>query len=121
MSDYTPQDSLAYLHSNPLLDVAIEALGEALEGDTDHMDAMQLAYSVIDNMSSIIRYEAMHHSAQLMRHYSTGVPVNTCKEESYREQDTTGVWHIGTREVVLTLHPTGGDTHPVFENGPGAA
>ena len=72
--DYSPVDSLRYLHYNDPLNVALDVLAECTE--TDELRTVRAA---IETTKAIIRDEYMHHREmdEDPAHYTNGMPVST--------------------------------------------
>lgn len=72
--DYSPVDSLRYLHLGAPLDVALDALDEC--ADTAKLGTVRAA---IENAQALIRGEYMHHrdADEDPAFYSNGMPIST--------------------------------------------
>ena len=72
--DYSPVDSLRYLHHNDPLDVALDVLAECPEADE-----LRTVRAAIETTKAIIRDEYMHHRDidEDPAHYTNGMPVST--------------------------------------------
>lgn len=72
--DYSPVDSLRYLHHNDPLNVALDVLAECPE-----TDALRTVRAAIETTKAIIRDEYMHHRDmdEDPAHYTNGMPVST--------------------------------------------
>lgn len=72
--DYSPADSLRYLHHNDPLNVALDVLAES-----DETDELRTVRAAIETTKAIIRDEYMHHRDidEDPAHYTNGMPVST--------------------------------------------
>lgn len=113
--NYSAADSLRYLAHHSLLDAALDALEDTDTGSPDSRE--ELACDILRTLKKIVAFEARFHGLDVGNRYSDNTPVTVAYEEPYREQDTSGMWHVGTREVVATRHPSGALTHPAIDGG----
>ena len=77
MTDYSPQDSLAYLADSVLasLDAAnaeIQDINGTCPEFDELPDNLQNAIYILDSIREAIRKEAMHHNVHRATHYSNG-------------------------------------------------
>ena len=109
MTDYSPQDSLAYLAASAR--VAIDAATEAIQDVNgqcpefeDLPGNLQDAIYILDGVRDAIRKEAMAHNVHRATHYSNGLPVRL----HYKGEVVTDPEGVSYRpDNITTMHPGG--------------
>lgn len=109
MTDYSPQDSLAYLAASAR--VAIDAATEAIQDVNgqcpefeDLPGNLQDAIYILDGVRDAIRKEAMAHNVHRATHYSNGLPVRL----HYKGEVATDPEGMSYRpDNITTMHPNG--------------
>lgn len=115
MTDYTPQDSLAYLadSARASLDAAMEAIqdvnGQCPEFD-DLPDNLQDAIYILDGVRDAIRKEAMAHNVHRATHYSNGYPIRIHYKGAAVTDDEGRRYRPDT---ITTMHPSGKPDAPI--------
>lgn len=115
MTDYTPQDSLAYLadSARASLDAAMEAIQD-VNGTCPEFEDLPLnlqdAIYILDGVRDAIRNEAMHHNVHRATHYSNGYPVRV-HYKGTAITDPSGVRY--RPDTITTMHPSGTTDSPI--------
>lgn len=115
MTDYTPQDSLAYLadSARASLDAAMEAIqdvnGQCPEFD-DLPGNLQDAIYILDGVRDAIRKEAMAHNVHRATHYSNGYPIRIHYKDTATTDDEGRHYRPDT---ITTMHPSGKPDAPI--------
>lgn len=115
MTDYSPQDSLAYLavSARVAIDAATEAIqdvnGQCPEFE-DLPGNLQDAIYILDGVRDAIRKEAMHHNVHRATHYSNGHPIRI-HYKGAAITDPSGVRY--RPDTITTMHPSGKTDAPI--------
>ncbi|MCG7454514.1 hypothetical protein [Corynebacterium tuberculostearicum] len=115
MTDYSPQDSLAYLADSVLasLDAAnaeIQDINGTCPEFDELPDNLQNAIYILDSIREAIRKEAMHHNVHRATHYSNGYPVRV-HYKGTAITDPSGVRY--RPDTITTMHPSGTTDAPI--------
>ena len=115
MTDYSPQDSLAYLADSVLASLdAANAEIQDINGTCPEFDELpenlQNAVYILDGIREAVRKEAMHHNVHRATHYSNGLPVRL----HYKGQAITDPEGVRYRpDNITTMHPGGTPDTPI--------
>ena len=115
MTDYTPQDSLAYLADSVLasLDAAnaeIQDINGTCPEFDELPDNLQNAIYILDGVRDAIRGEAMAHNVHRATHYSNGYPIRI-HYKGAAITDPSGARY--RPDTITTMHPSGQTDAPI--------